>query len=98
MSYIQIMVKRADQVHVGDVVRAHERTHGHSLSLWATVVGTELDADFMAVKLTVLRPTTTEGQIVVDKGKVTQRGITLCTFDLVEVQMQITPRGEPAAS
>ena len=76
---------------MGEVIRS-ERVAGFAvIPSWSTVMGVEAGPENgMAVKLTVIRPATSEGQIVAAPrpGTVAMRGVTVCAFDLVEVQVQ----------
>ena len=89
---IQIQLKRADEVVVGEVIRS-ERVAGFAvIPSWSTVMGVEVGPENgMAVKLTVIRPATSEGQVVASPrpGAVAMRGVTMCEFDLVECQVRV---------
>jgi hypothetical protein len=89
---IQIQLKRADEVVAGEIIRMERNVGFAIIPSWSSVMGVEAGPENgMAVKLTVVRPATSEGQVVASPrpGAVAMRGVTVCAFDLVECQVRV---------
>ena len=82
---INVWLKRVDEVVVGEIIRTPKEPGHYLFPAWAQVIGVEVKD--MSTKVTTLRPATVDGRVTED-GKIQQIGITVPSWELVEVQVK----------
>ena len=102
MKCISIVLKRVDEVEMGDIIRS-PRDGGHlPFPAWAQVMG--VGVQDMVAKVTTVRPKTTDGRVTDKRGDtlefpdrdaivVRQAAAVVPSWELVEVQTKTTVGG-----